>query len=108
MRANNVNIQYRRGGREFRNRSFSLTEAHGATLNQLLNEDGVTTGMDNFEVYVRPRDGENEISANRMEETTLEGVLRAASLDGEIKGKSFIVDITAEHRGATTCENRKK
>jgi hypothetical protein len=100
MSANNVNVQYRRGGREFRNRTFSMPEARQATLSQLLREDGVTTGLDNFEVYVRPQDDENEISVNRMEEMSLENVLRAASSDGEIKGKSFIVDITAEHRGA--------
>jgi hypothetical protein len=35
---------------------------------------------------------------------TLERVLREAAQDGEITGKSFTVDVTAEHRGAAGGE----
>jgi hypothetical protein len=67
----------------------------------LLNEEGVTSGLGNqFEVYVRSLEGDNEISAHHQEEATLEEVLCAASDDGEITGKTFIIDCTAEHRGA--------
>ena len=99
MSTRNVNIQYRRGGRDFRTRNFSLDEIRASTLGNLIQEDGLTSGLSDFEVYVRPQDSENEIAADNLE-NSLESVLRSASGDGEISG-SYVVDVTAVHRGAS-------
>ena len=96
-----VNIQLRRGGREFRNRSFNLAETRDSTLGELLREDGVTSGLRNFEVYVRQQDSENEVAATNMESTTLDNLLQSASDDGQIQG-TYIIDVTAQHVGAAT------
>lgn len=100
MGTNKINIEYRRGGREFRRRTFNLSETRAATLGRLLREEGLTAGLDSFEVYVRPQSGDMEISAAHMESTSLESILSSVTEDGEIKGKNFVIDCTAEHRGA--------
>jgi hypothetical protein len=101
MSQNKIQVTLTRGGREVRRRSFSLEEARSSVFGNLLNEEGVTSGLGNqFEVYVRSLEGENEVSAHNQEEASLEKVLLAASEDGEITGKTFIIDCTAEHRGA--------
>jgi hypothetical protein len=98
MSTNNVNIQYRRGGRDYRRRTFSLDEIRESTLGNLIREDGLTTGLSDFDVYVTHQDSESEIAANNLE-NSLESILRSASEDGEISG-SYVVDVTAVHRGA--------
>lgn len=100
MGTRKIDIEYRRGGREFRRRTFNLSETRAASLGRLLREEGLTAGLDSFEVYVRPQGGDTEISAGHMAATSLEGILRSATEDGEITGKSFVIDCTAEHRGA--------
>jgi hypothetical protein len=98
MSTNSINIQYRRGGRDYRTRTFGLDEIRESTLGNLIREDGLITGLGDFEVYVRPQDSESEIAADNLE-NSLESILRSASGDGEISG-SYVVDVTAVHRGA--------
>jgi hypothetical protein len=103
MNQNQIRVTLTRGGREFRERTFSLDEARSSLFDNVLNEEGVTRGLgDQFDIYVKPLDGagEREVPATRKGDMTLEGVLRSASEDGEITGKSFVIDCTAEHRGA--------
>jgi hypothetical protein len=94
-------VRCTRGGREVSSRSFSLAELQTTMFGQALAEGGVTAGLDNeYESYVREQDSDSEISAHNREAATLESVLRAASRDGEVIGKTFVIDCTAEHRGA--------
>ncbi len=101
MSENQIRVLYTRGGREFSRRVFSLDETKQTTLGEAVRDEDLTMGLGNqFEIYVRPEDGESEISAHNQEGITLENLLRSASGDGEITGKTFVIDCTAEHRGA--------
>ena len=103
MSQNAIRVTLTRGGREFRERTYSLDEARSALFGPLLSEEGVTRGLgEQFDVYVKPLggEGEREVPVTRQGDMTLERVLQSASEDGEITGKSFVIDCTAEHRGA--------
>lgn len=101
MSQEQVRVTYTRGGREFSRRSFSLSEAGQVTLGQAVRDEQLTIGMGReFELFVRAQDGENEISAHDQENNTLESVLLSAADDGQISGKTFVIDCTAEHKGA--------
>ncbi|RJR29410.1 MAG: hypothetical protein C4576_35395 [Desulfobacteraceae bacterium] len=101
MSEDQIRVLYTRGGREFSRRAFSLGEIRQTTLGEAVRNEDLTVGMGNqFEIYVRPESGENEISAHQREGVSLEHVLRRASGGGEISGKTFVIDCTAEHKGA--------
>ncbi|MGA1824552.1 MAG: hypothetical protein ACMUIP_07780 [bacterium] len=96
-----INVKYQRGGRRYSDRSFSLKETQETLFGDLLNKEGITSGLGNrFEIYVRGEDGKNEISAHNCAKEKLADVLRAAAKNDEIMDKTFIIDCTAEHRGA--------
>ena len=97
MSSDNVQIQFRRGGRRLRDREFSRNEIRNATLNRILHQDRVAAGLNDFEVYVSRE--ENEISAANMGQRSLEEVLQSASGDEEING-TYVIDVTVEHVGA--------
>jgi hypothetical protein len=106
MSQRQIQVTCTRGGREFSRRSFSFIEAQQTTFGHMLDEQGLTTGLgDDFEIYVRDQEGDTEISAHSREQMSLESVLRAASQDGEIAGKTFIIDCTAEHKGARSTRS---
>ena len=101
MNGRQVQIKYTRGGRELRHRSLSLAETQSITFGHAIGSENLTAGLRNqFELYVRPQNGEGEISAHNRETASLESVLRDATEDGDISGKTFVIDCTAEHRGA--------
>jgi len=101
MSQEQISVTYTRGGREFSRRSFSLREAGQVTFGQAVRDEQLTIGMGNeFELFVRPQSGETEISGHDQESSSLESVLLAASDDGQITGKTFVIDCTAEHKGA--------
>jgi hypothetical protein len=103
MNESQVQISYTRGGRELTRRSFSLAEVQATTFGQAVNRENLTTGLGSqYEIYVRPQNGNSEISAHNRETMSLESVLQDATEDGEVKDKTFIIDATAEHRGAFT------
>ena len=97
MRTENVQVQFRRGGRRLRNRQFSRNEIQNTTLDSILQQDRITAGLRDFEVYVSQE--ENEISAANMGQQTIEDVLRSASGSEEISG-TYVIDVTVEHVGA--------
>jgi hypothetical protein len=100
---NEIRVRYTRGGRALGAASFTLTEARETAFGRLLQQGGLTAGLGNeFEVYVSCEDAGREISAHNSEDKSLESVLMAASEHGDITGKSFVIDCTAEHRGAGT------
>jgi len=99
MSQERVTVKWSRGGRQLREREFDLTELR-TPFGRAMEADGVTFGLQDYEVYVRQLDGDQEISAHRREGTTLESVLREAAADGDVTGKTYVVDITAEHKGA--------
>lgn len=100
MSQERVHVTFTRGGRELGRRAFTLSEATQMQFGDAVQHEGLTWGLEDYEVYVRSQEDDREISAHNREEMTLERVLRDASQDGEITGKSFTVDVTAEHRGA--------
>lgn len=101
MSQEQIRVTYTRGGLEFSRRSFSLTEAGQVSFGQAVRDEQLTIGMGNeFELFVRAQDGETEISGHDRENNSLESVLLAAADDGEISGKTFVIDATAEHKGA--------
>jgi hypothetical protein len=99
MSQSQVHVKYTRGGREFSRRSLSLEEVQQPFRNHL--PGGFISGLGNhFELYVRCEETEKEISAHNDGSSNFESLLRAVSQNGEISGKTFIIDCTAEHRGA--------
>jgi hypothetical protein len=101
MSQEQIRITFTRGGREFSRRSFSLREASRLTFGQAVCDEQLTIGMDNqFELFVRDQEGKAEISGHDREKNSLESVLLAATDDGQINGKTFVIDCTAEHKGA--------
>ena len=101
MSQKQIRVSYTRGGREFSRRAFSLREAGQVTFGQAVRDEQLTIGMGReFELFVRPQDGHTEISGHDRENNTLESVLLAAADDGQISGKTFVIDCTAEHKGA--------
>lgn len=102
-----VQVKYTRGGREVRTRAFSFAELANTSLSQALDADGVTAGLNGgFELYVREQESDSEVAVGSQQaEATLESILRGAAENGEIDGKMFIFDCTAEHRGAGTASS---
>jgi hypothetical protein len=101
MSGRQVQITYTRGGRQLSRRNFSLAEAQSTTFGQAVRRENLTAGLGNqFEIFVRPQNGDSEISAHNRETMSLERVLQEVTEDGEVTGKTFIIDATAEHRGA--------
>ena len=98
-----VQMKFRRGGREFKSRSLDSQETGTKTFGAIQQEVGVTEGLGtDYEVFVRQEDSEYEIFAHNKESESLENILRSASSDGQIAGKTFIVDCTVQHVGADT------
>lgn len=99
MSQERVTVKYTRGGRHLKERSFNLTELR-MPFGRAMEAEGVTFGLEGYEVYVRELEGQGEISAHRREETTLGSVLRDAAAAEDVTGKTFVIDVTAEHKGA--------
>ena len=101
MSGNQIRVTYTRGGREMNRRSFNLNQLRETTFGVARDREHLTAGLEEgFEVYVRREGGSTEISAHGRENETMESVLMAASEDREITGQTFIIDCTAEHKGA--------
>jgi hypothetical protein len=106
MSQNQIRVTYLRGGREFSRRVFTPEEARRTTFGQAHRQEQLTIGMGNqFDLWV---EGDREIAAHGREDDSLDSVLRAASEDGEISGKTFVIDCTVEHKGAQTPEYGRK
>ena len=107
MSQNQIQVNYKRGGRAFSTRSFTLAELKATPFSQALSEEGVTAGLNHgIEIYVRSQEGDSEISASNRTDANLESVLREASEDGKVTGKCFIIDCTAEQRGADLASGK--
>ena len=97
----NVNVNFRRGGKAFLDKSFTIEELQSSSLSEVLSDTMVAEGMGEFEVFLRNSDSTNEyVVSENNQEASLERILRGASEDDEIIGKTFLIDVSTEHVGA--------
>ncbi len=90
-------IETFRGGRLLSRQQFFPNELRQC-LGDRLEQDGATRGLSEYDIFISQAESENEIAANLS--STLEDTLRAASTDGTIQGKTFIIDLDVVHKGA--------
>ena len=100
MSQSQVHVRYTRGGREFSNSSFSLDEVRQTPFQNHL-PNGFTAGLGNqFDSMCGAKRQSMRFLPTLDGASNLESLLRRVSTDGEIEGKTFVIDCTAEHRGA--------